>query len=496
MRNRILVGLVGAGLVAALGAQGCGGGGVTATGTGTGGTGTTASSAHASSSTTGVTTGTGGTGGAGEGHSFATATPIDFATAASGDLSPTGAVDYYTFEGAAGDAIGVFIQAQGSAAPGAFDATTIDTVVTLFDSNKKQIAENNDAIPRRSNDSELWSILPADGTYYLRVEECWTWASDPSTACAGKVDKDTTSYSLSVAKIDPTTKANVKDAETGNDAASATPFTYSKSSTGTYFLDVVYGTYKDATDIDVFSFTVPADAVTLSAGARGVVSFWPLPSGTNADGSTTPVGKIYVTDTVDPTKHLAEISGTDFQTSGTARLWPALDLTKPYLLWVERPAGAAGANDFYFVLNGQGSSNPVETSEAANDVITTPEVPADAPDMNGGHHYYIDGDLINGAMDVDHWQVPVGTSAQIAVSCAAQRGGSGVRGFTIDVLDAGNDGGAPTKVGTIMESATTDAYLPYMAVPAAASHLVVKLSATSQDPVVTSSFYHCGIHLK
>ena len=490
MRNRILVGVVGAGLVGALGAQGCGNGGTATSTTGTGGTGTTASSVQSSSSTSVVTTGTGGTGGAGEGHSFATATPLDMSSPASGDLSPTGAVDYYTFDGAAGDAIGVFIQAQGTAA--AFDATYVDTVVTLYDASKKQIAENNDAVPRRSGDSELWTILPADGTYYLRVEECWSWASNASSVCLGKADKDSTGYSVTVVTVDPTTKANVMDAETGNDAASATALTYSKSSTGSYYLDVLYGTYKDAADVDVFSFTVPADAVTVPAGERGVVSFWPLLAGTNADGSTTPIGKVYVTDTVDPTKHLAEISGTDFVSSGTARLWPALDLTKPYLLWVEHPAGAAGSNDFYFVLNGQGTSNPVETNEAANDVITTPEVPVDAPDMTGGHHYYIDGDLINAAADVDHWKVPVGTAAQIAVSCAAQRGGSGVRGFTIDVIDPAT----MTKAGTVTETAMMDAYLPYAAVPSGATNLVVKLSATSQDPVVTGAFYHCGIHLK
>jgi hypothetical protein len=490
MRKRILVGVVGAGLVCALGAQGCGNG-ATGTSTGTGGTGT-ASSVQSSSSTTVVTSGTGGTGGAGEGHTFATATPIDLGTPADGDLSPTGAVDYYTFDGAAGDAIGVFISAQGSVASAANDPTWIDTVVTLYDASKKQIAENNDAVPRRTGDSELFTILPADGTYYLRVEECWSWASNASSVCAGKADKDSTTYTVSVVAIDPTSPGNVLDAEKGNDAAGATALTYAKSSTGSYFLDVVYGTYKDATDVDVFSFTVPADAVTLTAGVRGIVSFWPLISGVNADGSTTPVGTMYLTDTVDPTKHLAELSGTDYQTTGTARLWPAVDLSKPYLLWVERPAGMAGTNDFYFLLNGQGTSNPVETNEALNDVIATPELPADAPDMTGGHHYYIDGDLINGGMDVDHWQVPVGTTTQIAVSCASQRGGSGLRGFTVDIINPAT----MTKAGTITESATMDGFLPYAAIPAGATNLVVKLSATSQDAVITGAFYHCGIHLK
>lgn len=496
MRKRILVGLVGVGLAGAFGAQGCGGG-ATGTTSGTGGTGTSASTTHTGASTSVVTSSATGTGGAAGGHSFATAAPIDFGAAASGDLSPTGAVDYYSFTGTAGQAVGIFIQAQGSAH--AFSSTWIDTVITLYDSNQHQIAENNDALPRRSGDSELFTILPADGAYYVRVEECWTWASNPSGSCLGKADKDSTTYSLSIAKVDPTKNGNIKDKEPGNDPTKATPLTYAKSSTGSYYLSVVYGSFTAASDIDVFSFTVPADAVMVPPGARGVVSFWPMPASASGNGSTTPIGKMYVTDTLDPTKHLAELSGTDYVTQGTGRMWPPLDLTKKYLLWVEHPASAAGANDFYFVLNGQGASNPVETNEAANDKLTTPEMPTDAPDMNGGHHYYVDGDLINNAMDVDHWQVSAGTATQIAVSCAAQRGGSGVRGFTIDVIDpatAMNDAGPINKVGTVTESATMDAFLPYTAIPGGATKLVVKLSATSQDPVVTGTFYHCGIHLK
>jgi hypothetical protein len=112
------------------------------------------------------------------------------------------------------------------------------------------------------------------------------------------------------------------------------------------------------------------------------------------------------------------------------------------------------------LLHGPGVSNPVETNDAANDMLSGAEMPAKDPNQSG-YHYYVDGDILTDA-DVDWWQVPVGTSTQVSVSCSAQRGGSGVRGFEIDVVDVA----APaTLISTIIESAFLNASTTYTAMP-------------------------------
>lgn len=489
MRSKVVLGCVGASVMAIAAFGGCGGGGETGPGGGGAGGATASSSSSSTSVTVTSSSSSSGSTGGGGNHSFETAEPLEIDTAFDSDLFPTGTVHYYSFEGKAGQAVDVFVQAQGLVTGAEFDPAYIDTIVTLFDASKKQIAENNDGVPRNNGDSELLTVLPADGTYYVRVQECWSWAKNPKSVCLGAADKDNSSYTVGVVAIDPTTSGNVENAETGNDAASATAMTYAKANSGSYYLSVAYGTFKDATDVDVFSISIPPDAVQPASDERGVVSFWLLPSGTAANGSTTPAGRVRLVDPDDLTKSVAEINGVDWTTA--PRMWPAVDLSKPYLLFVEHPPTAAGSNDFYILLHGSSTSNPVEANEAGNDDVLTPEVPLDVPDGNT-HHYYVDGDLINGATDVDHWTVPVGTATQIAVSCSAQRGGSGLRGFQIDVFDP------VTKdaVAYVKETAKGDAYTGFQTISAGTKDLIVKMSAASQDPNVTSSFYHCGIHLQ
>ena len=61
-------------------------------------------------------------------------------------------------------------------------------------------------------------MLPADGTYYLLVEECWTWIGKKglTAGCAEPMDKAVTDYALFLLNIDSAQDANVLDEETGN----------------------------------------------------------------------------------------------------------------------------------------------------------------------------------------------------------------------------------------------------------------------------------------
>jgi hypothetical protein len=405
-----------------------------------------------------------------------------------GDLSTAGQADYYSFTGKAGQVIDIYTVAQGSTASAAFDPTWIDTVVTLFDANDKQIAENNDSVPPRNGDSELITMLPADGTYCVRVEECWTWASNPASSCAGTADKTSTVYKVGVNLLDSTKPGLVQDQDAGG---APTPVTYAKVVGGSgCYLSTVWGKLPGMTDVDTFSFALPPYcAPSLPAGTRALFSLFLLPTGPYGNGSTTPAGKVYLTDATDAgTTPIAEISGGDYQ--GYAQLWPPADLTKPYLFSIEHAPSAPGANDFFVVLVGSSISNVVETDETGNDMLSGAQ--AAAKSTQAGSHYYADGDIVSDT-DVDWWTVPVGTNTMVDVSCGSQRGGSGLRGFTMTVVDAANP---TTMIATTTESATSDAYTGYQPI-GSATQLGVKFSTTlPHDPNVTSSFYHCGIHLK
>jgi len=399
-----------------------------------------------------------------------------------GNLAMPGAAGYYTFQGSKGEGLVIYTAAQNPAGA-SFDPTWIDTVVTLFDMSGQQIAENNDWIQGFSQDSALDTLLPADGTYCVRVEDCWTWAQNPSSTCLGTADKAHTTYTVGINQLDPMALGTVEDAEAAGNAP--TPLTFAKASSGKYYLTEIYGTFDSATDVDAFSFTVPADAVTLPPGTRGEIEFYVAPAGTSGDGSTTPAGNVYLTDpsAADPTQRVAELYGPNY-TGETPTLAVQADVTKPYVFWVEHPSTAASTNDFYFVLQGGGTSNPLETNDAANDTVAGAEMPMDQPDKSGGHHYYIAGDISTDT-DVDDWEVPVGTATQIAVSCGAQRNGSGLRGFKAEALDPAT----MSSVTMIVENATSDADTGYQPIPSGVQSIVVSLSTTMpHDPNVTSSY--------
>lgn len=485
MRSQLYFGLMPVAFAGALimAHVGCGGGGTGGTG-GSGGQGGGPSTSSSSSSTSGPSSSS--SSGSVDGNDTPeTATVIEIDTPFDEELYPTGDVDYFTFNGTKGQALFILTQAQGSSL--AFDPDTINTVITLYDENQVQIAENNDRQPQGSNDSELFTILPATGKYYLRVTECWSLFS--SSTCSGPEDKSNTTYSLSVIALDPTAAGNIEDDE----SLPNVPVTFSKSSSG-YYLSVIYGTYTDATDVDVFSMTIPADAVNPPAGTRTTITEYLLRSGKNGNGSTTSIGRVYVTDAADATNTpIAMLNATDFS-NRTPRLQPPLDFSKDYLLWVERPAGMVGTNDFYFLLHGQGYSNPLEADDAGNDMPAGAEV---LTLDNNGVSYFIEGDFTSDT-DVDHYAVsaPSGTM-QVAFACTAHRSGSGARGFLGELHYTDPSTMMDKLLVNSLESAQNDAFTNYVNLPAGVTDLVFKVAVTKpQDPNVSSSFYRCGVHFQ
>jgi hypothetical protein len=478
--------------VAAISCAACGGG-IDATGT-MGGAGPTGSTTQATTAPSG--SGTGGTGGTGGGGPCAGAPTLEFGDTATGSLAMTGQQDRYLVTGKKGQVVMVDIDAQylGDAD---YDPTYIDSVVTLFDADGTQLAQNNDPIEYATNDSRLYTILPADGDYCLRVAECWTVEPNPASACASPKDKTSTDYALYLHElIDDPGDSNTADAEAGDDAASGVTVEYAKNQQGKYISSSLWGTFRDGGDVDVFRFTLPADLTgEVPAGSRAAGYFHLMPSGPKESGSTAPTGAVTI---VDPSAPGADPSATtpgaalaEVDATASSRLSPPLTVGKEYWLYVTRSKGQKGPNDFYFLRHYPGWGNPLEVEKgmaATNDTPVTAE-PITITASGG----FIEGDLAT-PQDVDHFLVTVPSGmTQVSVVCGAQHDGSGLRGLTLSLL--ATDGSAFAGGATAVEPANAYAHVSNLPL-GGASQLVLKVGAASQDPSVAGTFYRCAVRFK
>lgn len=394
--------------------------------------------------------------------SFATATDIAIDATESGVINPPGDLDYYTFEGTEGQWIAIETQANPDD-----DPDMVDTVVTLFDSTMTQIAENDDSIPRVSTDTQIITRLPATGTYYILVQEFSTWAGEPDEAMP------TFRYDVSITALSTGMPTFLTvDAEAGDDAASAQALTPAASG-----FAMAVGSLRDAADVDVFSFTIPA-------GEPRGVTVQLLPGGPDGMGSTATPSTIWVTDEAGTTI-IARIDSTQLD-----EISPSLSEGN-YLLFVEH-GGTAGANDFYVLKSFRGTGdNPPEANEVTNNAIATPDPVAFAPnpdiaDLRSG---FVLAHLGDG--DVDHFAITVMGTEQVTISCGSLTLGSGVQGLEVVLLDA--------LPGTMMramdtETATEGALIENATVPA--GDYVVRLTKTGQDAEVTGDWVRCGFHLQ
>ena len=427
------------------------------------------------------------TGGGDDGNnSFEEAVELTFGEAVEETLNPTADTDYFSFAGTKGQVVGLEIFAQDIP----FEAIAIDTVMTLYDEGKNQIALNDDPFPRSTNDSRIYTILPADGTYYVEVEECTTWLKKTGFpgACADPIDKKKTGYQVGVFELTGEEDNNVVDAETGNTADDANAVTYGKNTDGNYLLTIGWGTFADETDVDVYAFNIPEDVPVNSGRSTGNFEWYP--GGVDGNGSSSSIGATWIASAEAPDVMIAWTDGD----SGES-LQPPLDFGADYLLFISHPGGAAGANDFYFFNHSFGGSNPLELDDEGNNALETAEALVDSPD-DAGHHFFIEGDITEAGVDVDHFTFELsellGEGTTINVACGAQRSGSGLRQFQFTLLDAEGNG---LPGGKQIESAKEDASILDMKLPAGATSLLLKVEAGSQAEGVTSTFYRCGVHV-
>ena len=420
-----------------------------------------------------------------ESTDFSSAVEIAVGESAGGKLSPVDDMDYFTFEGTAGQALVLELFAQ--VIP--FDNETIDTVLTLYDAAQTQVAQNDDPFPRITNDSRIITVLPADGTYYLRVEECWTWAAGlVGASCAEPQAKLITGYTVTITELDGTEAGVVLDDESGDTAGEATQVTHDTGEDDEP-VALLGGTFEDGTDVDVYALTIPADFVPEQGRSLG--SFALFGSGPNANGSTTGVTSLWIAQADAPDVAIAKAS-----TVPASYVSPPMMAGVDYLVYVGHGEDSVGQNDFYFLRHVVSDSNPVEAEDVANDSAATAEVLSgeENPDY-GLISHFVDGDILDVDTDVDHYGVPIPATlpagSTISATCGSRTSGSGLVDLAIRFVDEEGTQYSATRT----ETATTNAEFEGFPVADGATQMIIKVDAGSMADDVTGTYYRCGFHL-
>lgn len=502
MRSTYLfgVGLL-AGFAAFASGVGCGGGGETGSGgsggggTGGGGTttsGTTSTSTSATSTSSSTSSSSGGVGG------FEGASDLDSNGVQTTLDNPETDAHFYKFEGTAGDA---WFISTATAIPQGMDndGTYIDTYIELYDANQKLIATNDDRYPRTNTDSEIITVLPSTGTYYIKLQD---WCASPAANAqfctsdyfTNLIDNGVLDYALGATKLDFTMDGNVQEVEPNDANTAASPIKFAATTTvGSYYLTVVNGKLPMSSDADWYSFTVPSD-LTVSAGSRANTGFlFPWGGTTAGNGSNVKVGQVEVVDK-SSMKVIAAFDMSNEKESPGERAElrvPVMPGGEYFLKVTHGGAEADGQGDFYFVYQTLGEGNPVETAEATNDDPKTPEVLTAAQGTTAS--YFVEGNIATTA-DLDHFKVAVAGQPTVSIACSSLRAGSGVTNFKVTILK-GSDGTTAIPMGTVSETATADLFIDHVAVPAGETDLIVKLEGGMQDGTNTGTQYLCGFHM-
>jgi hypothetical protein len=496
----------------------CATGGAISPGAGGGAT-SAHSSAHATTaaSSTGATSGSGG--GTTANHDFGTAKTITVdGMAIAGALTDLDTADYYVFTGKKGDrlVLGALAEILASST-NTFDPTVIDTVVTVFDATKTAVASNNEPWPSDSTDAQLYVQLPADGSYFIQVEDCNHYAATrPGVVCndANRAAVASLDYQVLVLHTNDASYPEV-NAGTGQDGttAKAVSFTYAVpigGKPGQYGFYVIDGAFDSTSDTHVFMFTPPMDTI-VAPGERARAEFFvEAPFTDDGDGSTANV-TAWVTDDAAGMHVLAEADQKYF-TSGDDTTGGPLDLSLPitlgttYYLFVQSEAPTAGSTDYYFIQHTIGDYFIGEaelegpTAEGLNDTPQTAEtLVAPSPGFPGV--FAVDGNISAPGMamtpDIDYFKmvVPAMMSAG-TVACDVDRVGSGLGGFTATFYDLTGTTMLGPVVGPEMPDPTTRFTAPSPISVTAGQPVYLKLAAQTQETMDHGTHYRCFIQFQ
>lgn len=487
MNRYDLLGVGALSLFTAAAAYGCGDETAPNDNDGEGGSATSTSTTPIGPGPTGpATTTTTGAGGAmDEGTSCADAVPLEEKTNTldgtfydySGVIGEAGDLDYFSFEATAGEWVRLTTDTSD-------DSGDVNTVITLFDEDgSTQLAQNNNAVTG-GLDSELAFHVLETGTYCMQVEDWSTFVGN--TPQGGP----TYGYRAIMVPIDFDLYEFYNEDTEPNDTTGApqTGLTFSTGSNASQMSTDLAGLFDTETDVDVYEWVAPTPV--------GAFNLWFTPDGIDGWGSTLGTGIVNVYQS-DGTTILAQLD----VTRGADR-FTSVPVTagETYYIEVNAPAGAAaGTNDFYYLkFNTVGPTqlNDQEQDEAGNAAFAAAEVAPPQQDGNVVRHFI--GGMLP-APDEDWWSFQASAGTSVALSCSAWRAGGGTRDATFEIYQ--DPAGAALESEVEGEDAdvrwsdtSSTASRPAVSITTAGTHYL-RVTATQQDPQVTSAFYLCGIHV-
>ena len=440
---------------------------------------TSNSTAASTTSSTGATGGTGGmsVGGAGGGGGPSGpclgATPLTLGGAASEVINPAGDEDEFTFNATAGDWIALVIDANPLD-----DPMLVDTVITLYDPNGTQVAENDDALPRVSTDSELLYHVPQTGSYCVLVQEYSEWSG-------GLPEGDPTfAYQLFAELLDPVNFSwfnQDTDPTPANDTQqTAQALTLDPDLQGGNFGQIA-GLLEPGTDVDFYSYATTGGTLTTSIAL--------MPQGPSGYGSTQGPGVIRLRNS---SGVVAEL---DYQLGSPALDFPAVG-AGAYYIEVNRPNTTVGTNDsFYFKLVNAPFANQDESE--SNGTAGTADVAT--PQVNGTFTSHFVRGMLSSSSDVDYWSFNAFAGQALTVVCRAARAGSGLLGFNVAARNPADTATLQTETESTTQdlnwSTSPGASMAPVALNQTGTHYV-RLTATGQKSGVSGTYYICGLHVQ
>jgi len=393
---------------------------------------------------------------------------------------PAKSACYYAFTGTAGQRVEIQTSAKPADAP--FDSGYIDTVVTLYDGSRTQIARNDDPAIQITNDSRLYTVLPGTGTYYVAVQDCN--AAIKSAQCGAAAAITNHSFSVRLDELTASTPwLTIERAEPNDACGAATNVRYEAGqSAGGYVTSVLSGAFASFSDVDAYIVKAESDLV-IPTGSEAQVIVNAVPGGSSGDGSPATIGFMWLADSSSPNVTIAK-SWPYSNALGTP-VTPGHD----YCLFVQRQGPS---NDGFYYLMTQGSpTSPVEQENndtaATAETLTLEPVP-NAPVFAQG----VEGTL-SSPTDVDWFKVDTSAGGRLSVECLSKNVGSGV---SLSVALYKPDG------TTFLNSGTTESADPGGPIDADVSSVdvsstnpvLIKISASSQDAAVTGNYYECEIY--
>lgn len=376
-------------------------------------------------------------------------------------------VDYYKLMGMKGDAV-------------VLDYGLDFAQVAILGPSQQVIVDNDFDYGQPTMNHRMVTILPEDGTYWVRIEDAWSSSVLPYVLEVKRLDEGSPTYAFEAA-------GTVTDTNNGSPGSNNVAVKYEKDPVyGGYMISTVYGVFDDQSDVDVFELSIPANA----ASEPAVASFYPWPPGVHGNGSEVGAGRISIIDGIDlSTVAALDLSAGVQRISGRGpRIQAPLALAKTYYLQVERTAPGPLGRDFYFIDHDTTSAYDWEHIESQSPFNGQPTTAEDLGQGSTFSYNDILGNLEPALTDIDYFKIGIPTNAQtFDIGCWASRIGSGIQGIHVDVYGESN-----TQTPAFSADETEYAKTMSLSLLGSDTTLLFRVSAIGQDPSVTGTYYWCN----